>query len=130
MALVMPIFLMLILGIVEFGRAMMVGQMVTNASREGARLAITGEYSQSDVINYVNGFLAGTIDVSADDITVTVNVTSAGGGDDDEGISLSDAQTRDLVTVNISVPFEKVSYVPGEYLNDKILVGSSTMRHE
>ena len=32
MAMVLPIFMMVVFGIVEFGRAMMVGQMVTRAS--------------------------------------------------------------------------------------------------
>jgi Flp pilus assembly protein TadG len=40
MALVLPVFMMVLLGIVEFGRAMMVSQLLANASREGARLAI------------------------------------------------------------------------------------------
>ena len=41
MALVLPIFFGVVLGIVEFGRAMMVSQMVTNAAREATS---TGHY--------------------------------------------------------------------------------------
>src|SRR5690606_33312307 len=48
-ALVLPVFVGVTLGIVEFGRAMMIGQLVTNAAREGARLAIIEGSTNSDV---------------------------------------------------------------------------------
>jgi Flp pilus assembly protein TadG len=34
MALVLPIFFTVLLGIVEFGRAMMIGQLITNSARD------------------------------------------------------------------------------------------------
>lgn len=37
MALVLPLFIMLLVGIVEFSRVLMVKQVITNAAREGAR---------------------------------------------------------------------------------------------
>jgi Flp pilus assembly protein TadG len=40
MALVLPILLILVLGILEFGRAWNTKQVVTDAAREGARLAV------------------------------------------------------------------------------------------
>jgi Flp pilus assembly protein TadG len=41
-ALILPLFLVLVFGIVEFGRAYIVYVTVTNAAREGARLGTTG----------------------------------------------------------------------------------------
>jgi Flp pilus assembly protein TadG len=40
MALVLPVLLILVLGILEFGRAWNTKQVVTDAAREGARLAV------------------------------------------------------------------------------------------
>lgn len=40
MALILPILLLLIFGITEFGRAWMVVNVLTTAAREGARLAV------------------------------------------------------------------------------------------
>ena len=40
MALILPILLMLLLGIFEFGRAWNTKQVITDAAREGARLAV------------------------------------------------------------------------------------------
>jgi hypothetical protein len=49
MAIVLPVFMMVVMGIIEFGRGMMVGQLVTNAARYGARLAAIDGSSYSSV---------------------------------------------------------------------------------
>lgn len=129
MALVLPIFFGVVLGIVEFGRAMMVSQMVTNAARESTRLAIIDGSTNSTVETWAKDFLNSSINVAASDVTVTITVVAAPGNDDPNN-QIGSAQARDLVTVNISVPFDKVSYVPGSYLNGKNLTAQSSMRHE
>src|SRR5206468_2029837 len=48
-ALVAPVLLLFVLGIIEFGRLMMVEQILTNAAREGARRAVMANATQSDV---------------------------------------------------------------------------------
>jgi Flp pilus assembly protein TadG len=129
MALVLPIFFAVVLGIIEFGRAMMVGQMVTNAAREATRLAIVDGSTNTSVETWVEEFLESSIDVDAADVTVTITVTAAPGNDDPNN-QIGNAQPRDLVTVNVAVPFDKVSYLPGSYLNGKNLSAQSAMRHE
>src|SRR5438046_2996127 len=61
MALVLPIFITVVLGIVEFGRAMMVSQLVTNAAREGARLSIIDGTTNTDVQSRITTFLQNAI---------------------------------------------------------------------
>ncbi|MGB6041722.1 MAG: TadE family protein, partial [Pirellulales bacterium] len=39
-ALVAPLFVLMVMGMIEVGRAIMVQQVLTNASREGARRAV------------------------------------------------------------------------------------------
>ena len=129
MALVFPIFLTVLLGIVEFGRAMMVGQLITNASREGARLGVINGNSNADVQSHVLDFLTETLGVGEEDLSVTITVTPAP-GNDTIGNEVSNAQQRDLVTVRVTVPFSKVSYITGSYLEGKSLTGESSMRHE
>ncbi len=65
MAFVLPVFMMVTLGIVEFGRAMMVGQLVTNAAREGARLGIIDGNTNNDVIATVQNLLQQTANISS-----------------------------------------------------------------
>jgi len=51
LALILPILLMLLLGIFEFGRAWNTKQVITDAAREGARLAVVqnSDIDQNDV---------------------------------------------------------------------------------
>jgi Flp pilus assembly protein TadG len=71
MAIVLPVFLMLVLGIVDFGMALRSYITVTNSSREGARYAIVCPSTTSDdpiknrVADYSNGL------VKTDDVSVT-----------------------------------------------------------
>lgn len=83
-AMVLPIVLLFLLGILEYGRYVMTLQVLTNAAREGAHYALshtepvtiqgaTYGNSTSDVVNVVNEFSAGqalsgqSIDVYASD---------------------------------------------------------------
>ena len=48
-AVVAPVFFILIFGMIEFGRMVMVQQVITNASREGARLSVLDGTTATDV---------------------------------------------------------------------------------
>lgn len=50
-ALLLPILLMVLFGIIEFGRAMTVINLLNTASREGARLAVPASFSESDTLS-------------------------------------------------------------------------------
>ncbi len=49
MALVLPILLLLVAGIMDFGFLFLRFEVVTNAAREGARVAVLPGYQVSDV---------------------------------------------------------------------------------
>ena len=129
MALVLPLFLLVVLGIIEFGRAMMVCQMVTNAAREGARRAILEDSTNTAVEQQVNDFLTSALNVSASDVTTTITITTAP-GNEDAGNQLNKSENGDLVSIRVSVPYDSVSFVTGRFLAGKNLVGQSSMRHE
>ena len=129
MALVLPIFFTVVLGIVEFGRAMMCGQMITNAAREDTRMGILDGETNTTVTTWIESFLQESINVSAADVTVTITVDPATGNPDPVD-QIGNALSKDLVTIKVSVPFDKVSYIPGDYLSGKSLSAQSAMRHE
>ena len=56
-AILIPILLGVVIGIFEFGRAWNVDQVLTNAGREGARLAVIPTSSVDDVVAAVEGAL-------------------------------------------------------------------------
>ena len=73
-AVVLPVFFLLVLGIIEFARAYNIHQTLTNASREGARYSVAPMAgtatlpSTAQVTDRVNTFLA------SDGVTGTVNI--------------------------------------------------------
>ncbi len=116
-AIVSPILFLLVFGMIEYGRMVMVQQIITNASREGARLGVLDGTSTSDVQTAVTDYLAGA-SVSGADITVDPSPPdSAGFGEP--------------VTVTVSVPFNQVSWLPTPlFIGGKTLQSSTVMRRE
>lgn len=129
MALVLPVFFTVVLGIFEFGRAMMASNMITNAAREGARISILDGSTNTDVQNAINDFLTGSLGVSSSVITTSITITPATGNADPGG-QVGNCHSRDLVKIKVTIPFDKVSLIPGTYLAGKTLSGQAAMRHE
>ena len=129
MALITPIFLMLAFGIIEFGRGMMVSNMVANAAREGARQAILDGSSNANVTSSIQTFLNSALGLSATNVTVTITTSPATGNPDPADV-IANCQPGDLINVKVQVPFNSVAFIPGKYLAGKILTGQSSMRHE
>jgi len=72
-ALTLPLILLIAVGILEFGRAFQTWQVVTNAAREGARVAILPASTTSDVQSRVMTYLQGGALDNYQNATVTVN---------------------------------------------------------
>jgi len=74
-ALVLPLLLLLVLGIVDFGFLFQRLEVVTNAAREGARIAVLPSYTTDDVKARVNDYLTrGGVPIVAG-TNPTINVT-------------------------------------------------------
>lgn len=113
-AVVAPIFVALVLGMIEFGRALMVQQMITNASREGARVAVLEGATMSEVTDAVEERLT-----TIDGATVTCNPNP------------SAAAYGDSITVTVNVPFNSVSWLPSPiFLGGETINASTVMRVE
>jgi hypothetical protein len=66
-AVVVPVMLLVLLGIIDFGLLFQRYQVITNAAREGARLAVLPGYTSIDVQDRVTQFLtAAGLDEEAD----------------------------------------------------------------
>jgi Flp pilus assembly protein TadG len=115
-AIVAPIFFILLIGILEFGRALMVQQVLINGSRVGARQAITTGATNGDVVAAVEEYTAG-VAVSGVDVSVDPDPAAAVAG-----------QT---ITVTTTVGFNEVSWLPSPwFLGGITLEASSAMRKE
>jgi Flp pilus assembly protein TadG len=81
-ALVLPLLLLVVLGIAEFGIMFQRYEVLTNAAREGARMAVLPGYAVADVQTRVTAYVtAGRVPVAAGNPTVAVtDVTIPMGG--------------------------------------------------
>lgn len=127
-ALVLPIFFMIILGIAEFGRAFMTVNLLTNAAREGARLAIMSGVSNQDVIQAVIQHVESTVGAtpSAEDVTITVTPYP---GNPDPYNEVGNARTRDLCSVTVQLEYARISFLV-RHLEGVTLRGQAAMRRE
>lgn len=75
-AVVMPILLLLIAGIIDFGMMFRTYEAVTNAAREGARVGVLPGYADVDVQNRVDAYLAAS-GLTGTHATTVQNVTVA-----------------------------------------------------
>lgn len=116
-AAVAPVLFLLIFGMIEFGRMVMVQQVLTNASREGARVGILDGATNSEVTNVVNNYLTAANINGAQVETDPKNIASAGAGDS--------------VKVIVTVDFNKVTWLPAPiFLGGKGLTATTVMRRE
>jgi Flp pilus assembly protein TadG len=115
-AIVAPLFFLLVIGIVEVGRAMMVQQLLINASRVGARRAITLSSSEQAVVDAVEEYATG---VGVEGLSVEVSpdpATAAAGA---------------AITVDVEINYSEVSWLPAPwFMGGKQLTATSVMRKE
>jgi Flp pilus assembly protein TadG len=81
-AITIPIILLISVGIFEFGRAYQTWQVLTNAAREGARIAIINGNTDDNVRDTVRNYMSGGRLTGVDAATVSINrnVAVAGWG--------------------------------------------------
>jgi Flp pilus assembly protein TadG len=119
LAIVMPILILLLLGIVDFAFLFQRWQVVTNAAREGARLAslsthAVDSYQDADVTARVTNYLTSSGLQAAPTVGTDFNTT-----DDVNGVTVQ------TVTVSVAYPSNFI-FLPGSIT----LNSSSEMRAE
>ena len=114
-ALVLPLLLLVVFGITEFGRAWMTMNVITSASREGCRLAVVTDPDVAGVTTLVS-------DVCSSARVIPTNVTVV-------GPDPADIERR--VTVTVETNFQVIpGTILGTFSGSIPLRASSVMRHE
>jgi Flp pilus assembly protein TadG len=119
-AVVAPVFFAIIFGMIEVGRGLMVMHQLNNAARAGCRAGAIEGKATSDITAAVVACLTAQ-GVNSESVTVQVNDVS-------EDASL--AQASDEITVKVSIPVGKVTWVPGGSYLQGSLSGQCTLRRE
>jgi Flp pilus assembly protein TadG len=89
-AVVAPLLFLLIFGMIEFGRMVMVQQILTNASREGARRGIL-EQSTATEVEFADEFNAVVEGVQRESLAADPGTTVASNLSEEEGSELAHA---------------------------------------
>lgn len=100
-ALVAPLFLFLLAGVIEFGHAFRIEHTLCNAARRGARSAIVDGATSNEVAKKVETHCVDILGVKKSDVTVDVALNGTSDAD------LSSAVPGDEVRVTVSIPFSK-----------------------
>ena len=83
-AVVLPVLLLLVIGMIEFARAWMFQQVITNIAREGARYAVLPTVNQSLVQTRIDQLLtAANINPASTTVNLTICTGPACTGSDD-----------------------------------------------
>jgi len=115
-ALVVPLFLILLFGMVEFGRAWMTKNILTGAAREAVRIYAVIPYSDANATaRAVNILTSAGLDSTRWGISLTVDAT-------DNNIMRAD------VTYNF--PVFIIGFIPGLPTDNILLSTSTSMRRE
>lgn len=116
-AIVAPVFFLVVLGIIEFGRMVMVQQVITNAAREGARIAVLDSATAGRVTSRVNDYLAAA---SLPGATVVITPSPP-----------TSAKFDEPVSVEVRMPFAAASALSKPFMTSGMtLSAKSVMRRE
>lgn len=144
LAIVLPVLVLMVLGIIEFGRAFQVAHDFTTAAREGARLGmlynvlrpqdISGGITSVDarVKNDVKSFLSAmgynNAPFSVDDIDVLILDENG----NDTGVTLDDtsAIAEQYFMIRVQANFDDFALIPPTYLSGRNITGEIVVRHE
>ena len=101
MALTLPLLLLVAVGIFEFGRAFQTWEVLTNAAREGARLAVLPSSTPADTEARARAYLtSGSLNGASATVTVTATMIPIGLG------------TASASLVKIDYPFQFIVLQP------------------
>lgn len=128
-ALVLPLVLLVAVGIFEFGRAYQHWQVLTNAAREGARVAVLPGSTEETVARRVTAYLEAGQLAGADSVSISVTPVT---------LDLGGGRTAGASNVTVSLPFEFIVLQPiaelvvrGSTAGEPItLSASAVMRNE
>jgi len=122
---------MFVLGIIEYGRMLMVAQVTTNASREGARYAVQADTTAAGVDTYVRDYLKSASVPDAAITTVALEYYNAA----NTWVTCTTPSTMaqgTQVRVRVEIDFTKVSWLPSTVFvpSGTLLKGTTVMRKE
>ncbi|MBS0205991.1 MAG: pilus assembly protein [Planctomycetes bacterium] len=137
-ALMMPVFITLLAGMMEFSHALFVSHMLKAAAKSGARYGSAGGVTTAQVQDKVKQIVASSINASK----CTVLIKDAGVFDTSgvtpsninystlPPVELSTIEQGHLYIVQVTVPYSQVALLTPKWVIGRTITGQSVLRHE
>lgn len=137
-ALTLPIFIMFLAALMEFGHVFMVSHMLKTAAKSGARYGSTEGASVAQVTARVQQIVSAafpsanaTIIVRDASLFDNANVTpSSINYNSLPTINLNEIEQGHLFIVQVTVPYDAVALLPPFWVKGRTVTGQSVLRHE
>lgn len=133
LAVVSPILLLIAIGIIDVGQFVSVGQIVNNASREGARVAIRSDTEwvsevEAVVLAYITDAIGG---VSPDTISSSLEVSVADEYGTVSGGDLTTVSSGSEVSVQVAFDYGNIRWATNTFFSGITdIQATTTMRRE
>jgi Flp pilus assembly protein TadG len=127
-AVVAPLLFLLLFGIIEFARAMMVVGLVANSARAGARAGVVAYANYDTIVNTART----NLDRAGIAAPATIEVRVDGTRVNNNAEFQAAVHVDSAIEVSVAVPYDQVSWSPGRswYLGGLSLYQASSMRRE
>ncbi len=137
-AMIMPVFVLFLASMMEFGHFFLVKHMTNAAARKAANYGCAEGVTNAQVESKAKETIGAAYDSSKATVIVrdasvfdtpSVNPTTLN-YDSLPAITLSSAETSQFFLVQIKVPYNNVALLPPFWLKNVTVTGRSVMRHE
>ncbi len=116
-AVIAPFLGILILGMFELARGIMVKQMLNDAARRACRVAIQPQKANSDVTSEINNILSDN-GIPTADATITVQVNGA-------TANCNTAKQNDKVSVKVAIPTSDTFWISSHWLSSSSIMSDA-----
>ncbi len=128
-ALCLPIMLLFVFAVMEFGQALLGQHLLANAARLAAREAMLDNSTNLKVEQTAKQFCVESLGVTLDDVNFTIELETETGQSVEDN-SLENATAGDRCTVTVSVDYDHISLFPASFMNGRHISKSYTLEHE
>ncbi len=137
-AFTLPVFGILLAGLMEFGHYFMVVHTLNAAARRGALLGSYQTSTNMDVTQKVQSIVGAAFNVSKATVIVrdasvfdTANFNPSNTNYNTlPAVDLTKCKTSDCFLVQVSVPYNQIALLPPFWIKNATVTGRAVMRHE
>jgi Flp pilus assembly protein TadG len=123
-AVVASLLSLFILALFEFGRTLMVCELLTESARLGCRQAIIEGTSSAQIQQTVTNYLS-SVGINGDAVGILVNDAAI------NSVEAANQPAYTEMTIQVTVPVRSISWVPNPlFMKTGTLAGQFTMRRE